>query len=109
MHALAERDKLSSTKSTPNTLAEKLRPHLNSVIVCMVVGTSNRRTSSVAACTDHAKRDGIPFIRRTAPGEGPTVDTEILLFAMANVWGCVSTSRERVTANGLSSGSPIPM
>lgn len=84
-------------------------PHLNSAMVCTVVGTSNRRTSSVAACTDHAKRDGMPCILLIAAGEGPTVLTEILLLAMANACGCVSSSNERLTATGLSSGSPIPM
>lgn len=83
--------------------------HLNSAMVCTVVGTSNRRTSSVAACTDHANLDGMPFIFLIAAGEGPTVLTEILLLAMANACGCVSSSKDCLTATGLSSGSPIPM
>lgn len=76
---------------------------------CLVVGTSNLRTSSVAAWTDHANLAGMLRIFLIAAGEGPTVLTEILAFAMANALGCVSTSKERDTAAGLSSGSPIPM
>lgn len=86
-----------------------LKSHLNSAMVCTVVGTSNRRTSLVAAWTDQAKRLGIPFILRMAAGEGPTVDTEILLLAIANANGCVSICSDCVTAPGLSSGSPMPM
>lgn len=88
---------------------EQLLSHLSSSIECAVVGTSDFRTSSIAAWTDHAKRAGIASILLIAAGEGPTVLTEILPFAMANACGCVMTSSECDTAEGLSRGSPIPI
>mmetsp|Transcript_13849 Transcript_13849/g.40561 ORF Transcript_13849/g.40561 Transcript_13849/m.40561 type:complete len:216 (-) Transcript_13849:169-816(-) len=76
-------------------------------MLCLVVGTSTRRTSSSAACTDQASRVGRDSNASMASGEGPTVDTEMCEFPRRKPSTMVRAAR--CTCSRLSAGSPMPM
>eukprot|EP00966_Prymnesium_polylepis_P152331 3518364-Prymnesium_polylepis.1 len=101
---------VSSTISPRSRRALSTSPNASrsSAMLWRVVGTSSLRSSSSAACSDHASRAGIASMRRMWRVVGPTVDTQMCCFASRKPNGCVISSSARCTASALSVGSPIP-
>eukprot|EP00967_Tisochrysis_lutea_P124284 scaffold207704_cov33-Tisochrysis_lutea.AAC.3 len=81
----------------------------SSVIVCRVVGTSRRRSTSLAACTDQASRAGNGLSARIVLGEVPTVETHTCRLKRPKPRGFTRALSASETPPRLSPGSPIPI